>query len=310
MQIKKPLRYFSESHAVYQEVELHFLKEKIELPPEWEALVAIACFPSQVVEQKFCHGYESEQDSTGAWVIKRDTKTGHPVKAYRKETPFSKELLAFKTWLNRDPIGEAGGLNLYGYVGNNPVNYIDPLGLLVVITTTQGTVISVWTAQQFINQVQAQPNGTISDINFVGHANSMVQGIGDDNTPTEGLWLQNGVPVLNGASTGNNNVSAGDVLNNKMTPNGHINLDGCHAAGPNMQDPSQPNLPQALSQAVPGVDVTGSTWTTLMNNPPDENGNTHMPFTVNTYFTSPTVSVNVSPSFITQQNNPTVFMPR
>jgi hypothetical protein len=105
-------------------------------------------------------------------------------------------------------------------------------------------------------------------------------------------------------------VSAGDVLNNKMTPNGHINLDGCHAAGPNMQDPSQPNLPQALSQAVPGVYVTGSTWTTLMNNPPDENGNTHMPFTVNTYFTSPTVSVNVSPSFITQQNNPTVFMPR
>ncbi len=33
-------------------------------------------------------------------------------------------------WLNRDPIGELGGLNLYGYVGNNPINYFDPLGLL------------------------------------------------------------------------------------------------------------------------------------------------------------------------------------
>ncbi len=32
-------------------------------------------------------------------------------------------------WLSRDPIGEEGGLNLYGYVGNDPVDRIDPLGL-------------------------------------------------------------------------------------------------------------------------------------------------------------------------------------
>jgi RHS repeat-associated protein len=31
-------------------------------------------------------------------------------------------------WLNKDPLEEWGGINLYGYVGNDPVQGIDPLG--------------------------------------------------------------------------------------------------------------------------------------------------------------------------------------
>lgn len=33
-------------------------------------------------------------------------------------------------WLNRDPIEEEGGLNLYGFVGNNGVKHLDLLGLI------------------------------------------------------------------------------------------------------------------------------------------------------------------------------------
>jgi RHS repeat-associated protein len=33
-------------------------------------------------------------------------------------------------WINRDPIGERGGINLYDYVSNRPTEDIDPSGLI------------------------------------------------------------------------------------------------------------------------------------------------------------------------------------
>lgn len=33
-------------------------------------------------------------------------------------------------WLSRDPLGEEAGMNLYAYVGGDPVNGVDPLGLI------------------------------------------------------------------------------------------------------------------------------------------------------------------------------------
>ena len=33
------------------------------------------------------------------------------------------------TWINRDPIKEDGGINVYGFVGNDPLNYLDEDGL-------------------------------------------------------------------------------------------------------------------------------------------------------------------------------------
>src|SRR5207249_7134032 len=33
-------------------------------------------------------------------------------------------------WINRDPILEVGGINLYGFVGNRPLTHRDALGLI------------------------------------------------------------------------------------------------------------------------------------------------------------------------------------
>ena len=53
----------------------------------------------------------------------KDAETGLSYYGYRYYDPKTGR------WLSRDPIGEEGGVNLYGFVGNSSVNSIDLLGL-------------------------------------------------------------------------------------------------------------------------------------------------------------------------------------
>jgi RHS repeat-associated protein len=59
-------------------------------------------------------------------------------------------------WLNRDPFGEAGGLNLYGFVGNNPVGNVDPYGLAVGDWWDWRSYSTTYANLQGQNAVQAQ----------------------------------------------------------------------------------------------------------------------------------------------------------
>lgn len=52
-----------------------------------------------------------------------DAETGLYYFGYRHYDP------RLGRWLSRDPLGEAGGFNLYSYCGNDPINRHDPLGL-------------------------------------------------------------------------------------------------------------------------------------------------------------------------------------
>jgi RHS repeat-associated protein len=47
-------------------------------------------------------------------------------------------------WLSRDPIGYEGGLNLYGFVGNDAINGADELGLYSSLNMPANAEIVAW----------------------------------------------------------------------------------------------------------------------------------------------------------------------
>jgi RHS repeat-associated protein len=68
--------------------------------------------------------------------------------------PFRSYDPSLQRWLNRDPLGEAGGLNLYRFNYNNPLSYIDPDGMAPQLTTVSfnlngGAASAGYADQQF-----------------------------------------------------------------------------------------------------------------------------------------------------------------
>lgn len=52
--------------------------------------------------------------------------------------------LSCMKWMTRDPSGEEGGLNLYGFASNSPINDIDDLGLWVTVILYAGEGLNKW----------------------------------------------------------------------------------------------------------------------------------------------------------------------
>jgi len=62
-------------------------------------------------------------------------------------------------WLSKDPVGLSGGLHLYVFVGNNPVNYIDPWGLVVYNDSSRTIWIKPETGPKATQALPIPPGG-------------------------------------------------------------------------------------------------------------------------------------------------------
>jgi RHS repeat-associated protein len=80
-------------------------------------------------EEEFTGGEVSEHRYAGMF---RHGETGFYITHYRIYDPW------MGRWLSRDPIGEAGGVNLYAYANGNPISLTDPDGLSPLLPGSGG----------------------------------------------------------------------------------------------------------------------------------------------------------------------------
>jgi RHS repeat-associated protein len=111
---------------------------------------------------------------TGSGAVSDFTYTGHYF-----DRPTGLNLAQYRgydaglgRWLSRDPLGLQGGLNLYGYANNSPVQYVDRTGKVAVVPfIIAGVAITVFVLTMGI---EAPSDTKEAPTNILGVAGAMV----------------------------------------------------------------------------------------------------------------------------------------
>ena len=88
-----------------------------------------------------------------------DSETGLYYYGYRYYSP------ELGRWMTRDPLQESGGVNVYGFVGNDPVNQVDALGSEPVSADAQANLITQTGLELASSAASASDESVLPDVN-------------------------------------------------------------------------------------------------------------------------------------------------
>jgi RHS repeat-associated protein len=146
-------------------------------------------------------------------------------------------------WVNRDLLGEEGGLNLFTFVRNSPLRHIDANGLYGEIVINDGRIIKTPTVADFVAALESASTGSVVCVTLSGHAGpeGIYFGDSDDDFLTAGessVYTSSGQDIT-------------ELLRNALAPESRFNLYGCATAY------GDENVSKRLSCLLPDTTVYG-----------------------------------------------------
>ncbi|WLE97272.1 MAG: RHS repeat-associated core domain-containing protein [Candidatus Electrothrix communis] len=163
-------------------------------------------------------------------------------------------------WLSRDPIGEDGGLNLYGFVKNDSVNIIDLFGMDAVMILWQSNDDANFEAAALSKQKELEESGdsvfvaSYSGSIGVGTEVLYVYSHGNESGPT-GYGLGSGEMTINGIP------NSPEEYNDFEDISKSIHFMGCNIGRDyDLQSPGNQSFAQFLADYLTSKGKTVTVW--------------------------------------------------